>query len=143
MRPHAPGAICAAACAAAPVTSEADLILQISAGKPSRKFKNLLDGLLASVRYAPIVDVLLRSIEMALSAKLGNGSRRKNRVTLRTDPLGGSDVAPYRLGPDVLKSISVEKTREAAKCYRHQSLIASTVVAGSAFTLGSSRLSQS
>jgi hypothetical protein len=45
--------------------------------------------------------------------------------------------------PDVLKSILVEKTREAAKCYRHQSLIASTVVAGSAFTLGSSRLSQS
>jgi hypothetical protein len=45
--------------------------------------------------------------------------------------------------PDVPKSILVEKTREAAKCYRHQSLIASTVVAGSAFTLGSSRLSQS
>ena len=45
--------------------------------------------------------------------------------------------------PDVLKSIWVEKTREAAKYYRHQSLIASTVVAGSAFTLGSSRLSQS
>ncbi|MGB8093465.1 MAG: hypothetical protein WCF62_22620, partial [Pseudolabrys sp.] len=45
--------------------------------------------------------------------------------------------------PDVLKPILVEKTREAAKCYRHQSLIASTVVAGSAFTLGSSRLSQS
>ena len=45
--------------------------------------------------------------------------------------------------PDVLKSILVEKTREAAKCYRHQSLIASTVVADSAFRLGSSRLSQS
>jgi hypothetical protein len=45
--------------------------------------------------------------------------------------------------PDVLKAILVEKAREAAKCYRHQSLIASTVVAGSAFTLGSSPLSQS
>jgi hypothetical protein len=50
---------------------------------------------------------------------------------------------PDRLSADVLQSVLGEKTREAAKCYRHQSLIVSTVVAGSAFTLGSSRLSQS
>ncbi|WP_156434768.1 MaoC/PaaZ C-terminal domain-containing protein [Bradyrhizobium lablabi] len=57
--------------------------------------------------------------------------------------LAGLGYDELRLPNNVPKSILVEKTREAAKCYRHQSLIASTVVAGSAFTLWSSRLSQS
>lgn len=60
-----------------------------------------------------------------------------------------SATKPRRGSSRILESgeglalISPEKTREAAKCYRDQSLIASTVVAGSAFTLGSLRLSQS
>jgi hypothetical protein len=83
---------------------------------------------------------LLRSSDTTRWAKLGNGSRRK--IALHCDRHIFYSILTDFL-PDVLKSILVEKTREAAKCYRHQSLIASTVVAGSAFTLGASRLSQS
>jgi hypothetical protein len=69
---------------------------------------------------------------------------------MRRLPEGTCILSPYfrRHDPDLLasqclpKSLSwLKKTREAAKCYWSDSLIVSTIIAGSSFTHGSSRLS--
>ena len=94
--------------------------------------KRIADALLANEKIAIFGDY---DVDGATSAAL---------LVLLLRDLGADPVAYIRLPPFTGQSlVPDEKTREAAKCYRRQSLVASTVVAGSAFTLGSSRLSQS